>query len=119
MTDDREKALHGTVWVSMGEPTEEWAERVRLLAPYQVNAELMQHPKSNSQIHALPPAMHDENTTVGREVIEQTGMKEGLEVTNDAFQSSASIVSRRPRTVFTRSSRSSPQQLRRDHERRP
>ena len=77
----------------MGEPKEDWAERVRLLAPYQVNAEAIEQ-TGNPRVkfmHCLP-AFHAENTTVGREIMEHTGMKEGLEVTNEVFDSPASIV---------------------------
>jgi ornithine carbamoyltransferase len=99
LTDDRDEALHGTdfvytdVWVSMGEPKEVWDERVRLLAPYQVNNEALKR-TDNPRVkfmHCLP-AFHDENTTVGLEIMERTGMREGLEVTNEVFESSASIV---------------------------
>jgi ornithine carbamoyltransferase len=99
LTDDREEALSGTdfvytdVWVSLGEPKNVWDERVRLLAPYQVNREALKH-TGNPRVkfmHCLP-AFHDENTTIGREVMGRTGMKDGLEVTNEVFQSPASIV---------------------------
>jgi ornithine carbamoyltransferase len=99
ITDDRDRALHGTdfvctdVWVSMGEAKEAWAERVRLLAPYQVNRAALQQ-TSNPRVkflHCLP-AFHDQNTAVGHEIMEHTGMREGLEVTNDVFESPASIV---------------------------
>jgi ornithine carbamoyltransferase len=79
--------------VSLGEPKEAWDERVRLLTPYQVNREALQQ-TGNPRVkfmHCLP-AFHDEHTTVGREIMEQTGMKDGLEVTDEVFQSPASIV---------------------------
>jgi ornithine carbamoyltransferase len=85
--------VHTDVWVSMGEPKEVWAERSALLAAYQVNAELLaatQNPKVKF-MHCLP-AFHDSKTTVGREMAEATGMMNGLEVTDDIFQSPASIV---------------------------
>jgi ornithine carbamoyltransferase len=99
LTADREEALHGSdfvytdVWVSMGEAKEDWDERVRLLAPFQVNREALEltgNPRVRF-MHCLP-AYHDSNTTVGREIIEHTGMKDGLEVTDEVFQSAASIV---------------------------
>ncbi len=99
LSEDLDKALKGTdfiytdIWVSMGEPKEDWAERVRLLSPYQVNRAALER-TGNPRVkfmHCLP-AFHDENTEVGREVMEQTGLKDGLEVTNDVFQSPASIV---------------------------
>ena len=99
LTEDREEALRGTdfvytdVWVSMGETKDVWDERVRALAPYQVNAEAMKQTENPRVkfMHCLP-AFHDENTTVGRDVMEHTGMKDGLEVTNEVFESPASIV---------------------------
>jgi ornithine carbamoyltransferase len=68
-------------------------ERVRLLAPYQVNATLLDKTGNSKTkfMHCLP-AFHDPNTTVGREIMELTGMTSGLEVTGDVFESSASIV---------------------------
>jgi ornithine carbamoyltransferase len=76
----------------MGEAKDVWAERVRLLAPYQVNADLLR--KANPAVkfmHCLP-AFHDMNTVVGREIMEHTGMTSGLEVTGEVFRSHASIV---------------------------
>jgi len=99
LTDDRDKALAGAdfvytdVWVSLGESKDIWDERVRLLAPYQVNrAALDQTGNPRVKFMHCLPAFHDENTTVGREIMEHTGMKDGLEVTDDVFQSPASIV---------------------------
>jgi ornithine carbamoyltransferase len=99
VTDDPEAAvagvdfIHTDVWVSMGEPKEAWAERVRLLSPYQVNSALVA--KSGNRrvkiMHCLP-AYHDTNTVVGQEVMAQTGMPDGLEITNDVFESDLSIV---------------------------
>jgi ornithine carbamoyltransferase len=85
--------IHTDVWVSMGEDKHVWDERVRLLRPYQVNADLMRK-SGNPQVkfmHCLP-AFHDPNTTVGREMMEHTGMTGGLEVTGEVFESNASIV---------------------------
>jgi ornithine carbamoyltransferase len=85
--------IHTDVWVSMGEPKDVWAERVKVLKPYQVNTALMQasgNPKVKF-MHCLP-AFHDPNTTVGREIMEHTGMTDGLEVTGEVFNSAASIV---------------------------
>ena len=85
--------VHTDVWVSMGEAKDVWDERVKLLAPYQVNAALLAatgNPKAKF-MHCLP-AFHDPNTVVGREMMEHTGMSEGLEVTGEVFESPASIV---------------------------
>lgn len=84
--------VHTDVWVSMGEAKEVWAERIALLSPYQVNTELLQL-TGNAAVkfmHCLP-AFHDLETQVGRDVHEQFGLKE-LEVTDDVFESTASIV---------------------------
>ena len=85
--------IHTDVWVSMGEAKDVWAERVRILKPYQVNAGLLE--KSGNPavkfMHCLP-AYHDTNTVVGREIMEHTGMTSGLEVTGEVFNSGASIV---------------------------
>jgi ornithine carbamoyltransferase len=85
--------IHTDVWVSMGESKDVWADRVKLLTPYQVNADLLK--KSGNPavkfMHCLP-AYHDMNTAVGREIMEHTGMTSGLEVTDEVFQSGASIV---------------------------
>ncbi|HEY2814896.1 MAG TPA: ornithine carbamoyltransferase [Acidimicrobiales bacterium] len=99
ITDDAAHAVDGAdfvhtdVWVSMGEPKDVWTERVQLLKPYQVNRALLDA-SGNRKVkfmHCLP-AFHDPNTTVGREMMEHTGMREGLEVTGEVFESPASIV---------------------------
>jgi len=85
--------IHTDVWVSMGEPKDVWTERVKVLTPYQVNSALLDktgNPKVKF-MHCLP-AFHDPNTTVGREIMEHTGMTGGLEVTGEVFESGASIV---------------------------
>lgn len=99
VTDDPDEALKGAdfvytdVWVSMGEPKEVWDERVKLLAPYQVNRAAMERTGNRRArfLHCLP-AFHDANTKVGAEIIEHTGMRDGLEVTHEVFESPASIV---------------------------
>ncbi|PXW28844.1 UNVERIFIED_CONTAM: ornithine carbamoyltransferase [Williamsia faeni] len=99
ITDDVSEAVRGVdfihtdVWVSMGEPKDVWTDRVKLLAPYQVNAELTGS-TGNPRVkfmHCLP-AFHAPNTTVGKEMMEHTGMSSGLEVTDEVFESAASIV---------------------------
>jgi ornithine carbamoyltransferase len=84
--------VHTDVWVSMGEPRDKWAERVELLAPYQVNADLMKR-TGNPDVrfmHCLP-AFHDRATTLGEELFQETG-RDALEVTDEVFESQASIV---------------------------
>ncbi len=85
--------VHTDVWVSMGEPKDVWADRAKLLEPYQVNSALLErtgNPKVKF-MHCLP-AFHDDSTTVGGEIAEATGMHDGLEVTDEVFRSPASIV---------------------------
>jgi len=84
--------IHTDVWVSMGEPKEVWAERIKLLKPYQVNPEVMK--KSGNPdvkfMHCLP-AFHNADTKVGRQVSEQFGLHSGIEVTEAVFESKACI----------------------------
>ena len=84
--------LYTDVWVSMGEPAEVWAERIKLLTPYQVNKRTMELTgnKNCKFMHCLP-AYHNLETQVGRDVYEKFGM-DGLEVTEEVFESAASIV---------------------------
>ncbi|WEJ12144.1 ornithine carbamoyltransferase [Sinorhizobium prairiense] len=98
VTDEPEAAVQGAdfihtdVWVSMGEPKEVWKERIQLLTPYQVNADLMRA-SGNAQIkfmHCLP-AFHDTETTLGKQIASDYGMDNGLEVTDDVFESEANI----------------------------
>jgi len=99
VTDDPAEAvsgvdfIHTDVWVSMGEAKDVWAQRVKLLAPYQVNTALLDKAGNPAVkfMHCLP-AFHAPNTTVGREIMEHTGMTSGLEVTGEVFESGASIV---------------------------
>jgi ornithine carbamoyltransferase len=84
--------LYTDVWVSMGEPASVWEERVKLLKPYQVNAQAMEL-SGNPDIkflHCLP-AFHNTDTEVGKEMYEKYGL-ESMEVTEDVFESPASIV---------------------------
>jgi ornithine carbamoyltransferase len=80
------------VWVSMGEADDVWAERIKLLLPYQVNAKTMGL-TGNPDVkfmHCLP-AFHNSDTQVGQEILEKYGL-ESLEVTEEVFESPASIV---------------------------
>ncbi len=99
VTDDVKKAvkdvdfIHTDVWVSMGEPIESWGERVDALTPYQVNKELIAA-TGNPRVkfmHCLP-AFHNSETTVGKEVAEKyPQFKNGIEVTEDVFESPINI----------------------------
>lgn len=84
--------LYSDVWVSMGEPAEVWKERIELLTPYQVNQSTMDltgNPKVK-YMHCLP-AFHNRDTVVGEEIYRKFGL-EGMEVTEEVFESEASIV---------------------------
>jgi ornithine carbamoyltransferase len=85
--------IHTDVWVSMGESKDVWTDRVKLLAPYQVNGALLEKTGNRAVkfMHCLP-AFHDSNTVVGAEIMQHTGMTSGIEVTNEVFESAASIV---------------------------
>jgi ornithine carbamoyltransferase len=84
--------VYTDVWVSMGEPKEVWDERIELLRPYQVNAGVMQATgNAHARFMHCLPAFHDQGTTVGRDIYAKTGM-EALEVTDEVFESPASIV---------------------------
>lgn len=83
--------IYTDVWVSMGEPDEVWAERIKDLMPYQVNAEMMALTgKKTLFMHCLP-AFHDLKTEIGREMYEKFGY-DCLEVTDEVFESEASVV---------------------------
>lgn len=83
--------LYTDVWVSMGEPEEVWAERIQALLPYQVNQKAMDNAKKDAVFMHCLPAFHDLKTTIGKEIYEKYGLTE-LEVTNEVFESKASIV---------------------------
>jgi ornithine carbamoyltransferase len=98
ITDDPRTAvkdcdfLYTDVWVSMGEPDAVWAERIKLLKPYQVNKQMMDLTgnKNCKFLHCLP-AFHNRETKVGEEVFQKFGL-DGVEVTEEVFESPASVV---------------------------
>lgn len=84
--------LYTDVWVSMGEPESKWEERIRVMQPYQVNRRMLEatgNPRVKF-LHCLP-AFHNRRTKVGETIFQQYGL-DGLEVTEDVFESPASIV---------------------------
>lgn len=83
--------IYTDVWVSMGEPAEVWAERIKELSPYQVNKKVMDNTAENSIFMHCLPAFHDLKTEVGQEVYEKFGLAE-LEVTDEVFESEKSVV---------------------------
>ncbi|MFC3023198.1 ornithine carbamoyltransferase [Vibrio zhugei] len=98
LTEDVQQGVNGCdflytdVWVSMGEPPEAWDERIAIMKPYQVNMAMIQATNNPNVkfMHCLP-AFHDDETVVGKQIAEKYGM-DGLEVTNEVFESSYSIV---------------------------
>ncbi|CAB3774775.1 Ornithine carbamoyltransferase, catabolic [Paraburkholderia humisilvae] len=99
LTDQPSEAVKGTdfiytdVWVSMGEPFEKWGERIKELLPYQVNAALLKA-SGNPRVkfmHCLP-AFHDTQTELGKKIADQYDLAGGVEVTDEVFESDASIV---------------------------
>jgi len=85
--------IYTDVWVSMGEPFEKWGERIKELLPYQVNAALLAA-AGNPRVkfmHCLP-ALHDTRTELGKKIADQYDLASGVEVTDQVFESEASIV---------------------------
>jgi ornithine carbamoyltransferase len=98
VTEDIDRAVAGAdfvltdVWVSMGEADDVWAQRIELLRPYQVNTDVLRRTGNPNVkfMHCLP-AFHNTDTQVGKEIFDKFGM-ESLEVTEEVFESPASIV---------------------------
>ena len=84
--------LYSDVWVSMGEPDSVWAERIKLLTPFQVNMDVVKKTGNDNVkfLHCLP-AFHNRETKVGEEIFQKFGL-DGIEVTEDVFESDFSIV---------------------------
>lgn len=84
--------LYTDVWVSMGEPAEVWAERIKLLKPYQVNMDMVRKTGNPNVkfLHCLP-AFHNRETSVGEDIYQKFGL-DGMEVTEDVFESNMSVV---------------------------
>ncbi|HNR42730.1 MAG TPA: ornithine carbamoyltransferase [Bacteroidales bacterium] len=98
ITDDLDEAVKGVdflytdVWVSMGEPDSVWEERIRLLRPYQVNSAVIEKTGNPDVkfLHCLP-AFHNRETKVGEEIFRKFGL-DGMEVTEEVFESENSVV---------------------------
>ena len=82
--------LYTDVWVSMGEPAEVWAERIKLLKPYQINAAAMANAKPTAIFMHCLPAFHDLKTDVGRDIYEKFGI-DCMEVTDDVLTGPQSV----------------------------
>lgn len=98
LTDDVDEGvdgaqfIHTDVWVSMGEPDSVWAERIGVLQPYQVNADVMAATgRSDARFMHCLPAFHNRDTVVGEEVFQKFGL-DGVEVTEEVFEGEQSIV---------------------------
>lgn len=98
ITDDIEKGVKGCdflytdVWVSMGEPDSVWEERIKLLKPYQVNTKTMELTGNPNVkfLHCLP-AFHNRETTISEEIYQKFKI-DAMEVTEEVFESKASLV---------------------------
>ena len=83
--------IYTDIWVSMGEPEGVWAERISLLAPYQVNAAVMANARDTAIFMHCLPSFHDTRTTIGAEIAKKFGISE-MEVTDEVFESKQSVV---------------------------
>ena len=83
--------IYTDIWVSMGEPDEVWAERIKLLTPYQVNAAAMKNARDTAIFMHCLPSFHDTRTTIGAEIAQKFGISE-MEVTDEVFEGRQSVV---------------------------
>lgn len=97
LTENADEAVKGAdviytdVWVSMGEPDEVWAERIKELSPYKVTRELMSKAGERAIFMHCLPAFHDLKTTIGKEMGDKFGIAD-MEVTDEVFESRQSVV---------------------------
>jgi ornithine carbamoyltransferase len=109
LTADHNEAVAGAdflytdVWLSMGEPEEEWGERITQLLPYQVNSALLTATGNPAVkfLHCLP-ALHNRETEVGEQIFDKRGL-DALEVTDEVFESMHRSSSTKRRIGCTRS----------------
>ena len=83
--------IYTDIWVSMGEPEGVWAERISLLAPYQVNAAVMANARDTAIFMHCLPSFHDIRTTIGADIAKKFDISE-MEVTDEVFESKQSVV---------------------------
>ena len=83
--------LYTDIWVSMGEPDSVWEERIRLLRPYQVHAQVLAQAKPDAIFMHCLPSFHDTKTTIGKEIAEKFGLPE-MEVSDEVFSGPQSVV---------------------------
>ena len=97
MTEDVEEGTKGAevlytdVWVSMGEPDEVWAERIKALLPYQINKKVMENAAPDAIFMHCLPSFHDIKTKIGKQIHDKFGLDE-MEVTDEVFESEQSVV---------------------------
>ncbi|WP_159714938.1 ornithine carbamoyltransferase [Blochmannia endosymbiont of Camponotus nipponensis] len=85
--------LYTDVWVSMGENEKVWTQRISLLSPYQINHSMIQNTcNPNVKVLHCLPALHNNETTVGKKISRKYNLNNGLEITNDIFESQHSVV---------------------------
>ena len=85
------QVIYTDIWVSMGEPTEVWEQRIAELTPYQVNASLLANAAADCIFMHCLPAYHDKKTSIGKEMCERFG-RDSMEVTDEVFEGSQSVV---------------------------
>ena len=85
------QVLYTDVWVSMGEPDEVWAERIKALTPYQINGKVMKNADPNAIFMHCLPSFHDLKTKIGKTIHDKYGLDE-MEVTDEVFESAQSVV---------------------------
>ena len=97
MTEDVEEGTKGAevlytdVWVSMGEPDEVWAERIKALLPYQINKKVMENASPDAIFMHCLPSFHDLKPKIGKQIHDKFGLDE-MEVTDEVFESEQSVV---------------------------
>ena len=97
LTEDVEEGTKGAevlytdVWVSMGEPDEVWAERIKALLPYQINKKVMENASPDAIFMHCLPSFHDLKTKIGKQIHDKFGLDE-MEVTDEVFESEQSVV---------------------------
>ncbi|XBC44187.1 MAG: ornithine carbamoyltransferase [Buchnera aphidicola (Schlechtendalia peitan)] len=85
--------IYSDVWISMGEPIEKWKFHIELLKKYQINSNMLRltNNKKIKVLHCLP-ACHDKNTTIGKKIINENNLKNGIEISNEIFESNSRVI---------------------------
>jgi ornithine carbamoyltransferase len=98
ITDDPCEAMRGAdfvytdAWVRAGESEQAWAQRIEVLLPYRVTAELVSYSGKHPTrfMHCLP-SLHSRGTALGARLYHRFGL-DGVEVTAQVFESPDSVV---------------------------